>query len=51
MNEFALLWLLNYSDGEHDLLDIVEKSGLPFADILLATDKLIQVGLLSDLDR
>lgn len=48
LNEFALLWLLNYSDGEHDLLDIVEKSGLPFADILLATDKLIQVGLLSD---
>jgi aminopeptidase-like protein len=26
--EYAILWLLNYSDGNHDLIDIAEKSGL-----------------------
>ena len=27
----ARLWVLNLSDGEHSLLDIAERSGLPFA--------------------
>lgn len=26
----ARLWVLNFSDGEHSLLDIAERSGLPF---------------------
>lgn len=26
----ARLWVLNLSDGEHSLLDIAERSGLPF---------------------
>ncbi|MFZ1289603.1 MAG: DUF4910 domain-containing protein [Melioribacteraceae bacterium] len=26
--EYAILWLLNYSDGNYDLIDIAEKSGL-----------------------
>ena len=28
--ELALLWVLNLSDGEHSLLDIAERSGIPF---------------------
>jgi aminopeptidase-like protein len=28
--ELAYLWLLNLSDGDHDLLTIAERSGLPF---------------------
>ena len=27
----ARLWVLNLSDGEHSLLDIAERSGIPFA--------------------
>jgi len=29
-NELAMLWVLNLSDGKHSLLEIAEKSGLPF---------------------
>jgi len=28
--EMALLWVLNQADGEHTLLDIAERAGLPF---------------------
>ncbi|MGH3822430.1 MAG: DUF4910 domain-containing protein [Pseudonocardiaceae bacterium] len=28
--QMAMLWLLNLSDGEHSLLDIAERSGMPF---------------------
>jgi aminopeptidase-like protein len=31
--EMALLWVLNLSDGDHSLLDIAERSGLPFATV------------------
>lgn len=30
-SELAMLWVLNYSDGHHSLLDIAEKSGYAFA--------------------
>jgi aminopeptidase-like protein len=43
----ALLWVLNLSDGEHSLLDIAERSGLPFATINDAAELLSQSGLLS----
>jgi aminopeptidase-like protein len=32
-NEMAMLWVLNQSDGEHSLLDIAQKSGIPYAII------------------
>jgi aminopeptidase-like protein len=32
-SELAMLWVLNYSDGEHSLLDIAEKSDIQFATI------------------
>lgn len=42
----ALLWVLNFSDGEHSLLDITERSGLAFAAIATAADTLSRHGLL-----
>jgi aminopeptidase-like protein len=43
----ARLWVLNLSDGEHSLLDIAERSGLPFSTINEAADLLFEAGLLS----
>jgi aminopeptidase-like protein len=43
----ARLWVLNLSDGEHSLLDIAERSGLPFPTIGDAAKLLYQSGLLS----
>jgi aminopeptidase-like protein len=44
--EAALLWVLNLSDGDHDLLAIADRSGLAFADVADAADALRAVGLL-----
>jgi aminopeptidase-like protein len=43
----ARLWVLNFSDGEHSLLDIAERSGLPFPAISDAAEVLRDGGLLS----
>ena len=43
----ARLWVLNLSDGKHTLLDIAERSGIPFPAICDAADLLCQNGLLS----
>jgi len=43
----ARLWVLNFSDGEHSLLDIAERSGLPFHAIRNAAELLVQSELLS----
>lgn len=42
----ARLWVLNLSDGEHSLLDIAERSHLPFSAIHGATQLLHENGLL-----
>lgn len=47
-NELALLWVLNMSDGAHDLLDIAEISGLEFDVIQAAAMKLLECGLLEE---
>jgi aminopeptidase-like protein len=46
--ELALLWVLNLSDGEYELLDIAERSGLSFSTIRAAADALLEVGLLEE---
>jgi aminopeptidase-like protein len=46
--EEALLWVLNFSDGEHSLLDIAERSGIGFASIRHATERLMESGLLGE---
>jgi len=45
----ARLWVLNLSDGEHSLLDIAERSGLPFAAIHDAAELLSENGLLEEI--
>jgi aminopeptidase-like protein len=46
----AMLWILNQSDGEHDLLDIAARSGVPMELIVDAADDLIRAGLLERAD-
>ncbi len=49
-HEFALLWVLNQSNGARSLLDIAARSGIPFPVIRSAADDLIRVGLLTDFE-
>lgn len=49
--ELALLWVLNFSDGEHSLLDIAERSGMSFAAIRAAADALLAVELLREIEE
>lgn len=44
--QMAMLWVLNLADGGHDLLDVAERSGLPFDTIADAADALAGAGLL-----
>jgi len=44
--EEALLWVLSLSDGGHTLLDVAARSGLPFAAVADAADRLEAAGLL-----
>jgi len=46
--EMALLWVLNLSDGRHSLLDVAERSALPFESVRRAADTLLQHGLLRE---
>lgn len=43
----ARLWVLNLSDGEHSLLEIAERSGIPFSTVGEAARVLSLAGLLS----
>lgn len=49
VNEMAILWVLNFSDGSHSLLDIAEKSGYSFESIKNAVDLLAEHQLLKEL--
>jgi aminopeptidase-like protein len=44
--ELVFLWLMNFSDGEHSLLDISDRSGYTFALIQQGADILCDHGLL-----
>lgn len=46
--ELALLWVLNFSDGNQSLLDIADRSGLPFSYIKEAASKLVDSQLLTE---
>lgn len=45
--QMALLWVLNFSDGEHSLLDIQLRSKLDFNLLREAADRLVDVKLLA----
>jgi len=47
----AVLWVLNLSDGEHDLLAIADRAGLDFRLIRWAADLLLEHALLEELPR
>ncbi|WP_345654459.1 DUF4910 domain-containing protein [Streptomyces siamensis] len=44
--EMAMLWVLNLSDGEHSLLDVAERSGLPFDTVAAAAGALRDADLI-----
>lgn len=46
INELAMLWILNLSDGNHTLLDIADRSGIPFHLIQSVASLLHTHGLL-----
>ncbi len=43
--QMAMLWVLSLSDGEHGLLDVAERAGLPFDTVVAAADALHGAGL------
>jgi aminopeptidase-like protein len=46
LGTLSMLWVLNLSDGSHNLLDIAERSGLPFEVVQKASATLLEHGLL-----
>jgi aminopeptidase-like protein len=43
-----MLWVLNFSDGQHTLLDIAERAGMDFRAIKTAADALLAHDLLAE---
>jgi len=50
VRQMAMLWVLNLSDGSHSLLDVAERSKLPFPDVHRAARALEAAGLLRACD-
>ena len=48
LQEAAMLWVLNQSNGEHTLLDIAERAGLAFDTVHDAASLLLRHGLLKE---
>lgn len=48
--QLALLWVLNFSDGGHSLLDIAERSGYSFRLMREASRMLAEAGILEEVD-
>ena len=46
--ELAMLWVLNLSDGHHSLLEVAERSGMPFSAVEAAATALAECGLLEE---
>ncbi|MCB9134320.1 MAG: DUF4910 domain-containing protein [Anaerolineales bacterium] len=49
ISEMAMLWVLNYSDGNYTLLEIAEKANLAFKYMRRAADALLAAGLLKEI--
>lgn len=47
-DEKALLWVLNLSDGDNSLLDIANRSAVPYPTVRRAADRLCDASLLGD---
>src|SRR5207244_6101302 len=46
--QFAMLWVLNLSDGKHSLLDIARRAKMDFRAVRSAADLLVEHGLLAE---
>jgi len=46
--ELVLLWVLNLSDGQHSLLDIAARAGVPFDEVRRSAESLLECGLLTE---
>jgi aminopeptidase-like protein len=46
--EMALLWVLNLADGQHSLLDISDRSAIPYDTVRVAATALLDHGLLKE---
>ena len=47
-SSMAMFWVLNFSDGDYSLLEIAERSGLPFSAVLRAAERLEAASLLRE---
>lgn len=47
----ALLWVLQFSDGDHDLIDVAARSGIPWRVIIDAAEQLEAKGLVARRER
>ncbi|MCI4346978.1 MAG: peptidase M28, partial [Thermoplasmata archaeon] len=47
----AMLWVLNLSDGKHSLLEIAERSQIPFALLAAAAETLVSHDVVAELDQ
>jgi aminopeptidase-like protein len=45
-SQLAILWALNLSDGHHSLIEIAERAGIPFDQIVVAAERLRAASLL-----
>jgi aminopeptidase-like protein len=45
-DQMALLWVLNFADGQHSLLEIADRARVPFARMRAAADALVAAELL-----
>jgi aminopeptidase-like protein len=43
-----MLWIINFSDGHHSLLDIAERANIPFQMVRSVANLLRQRGLLEE---
>lgn len=44
----ALMWVLNLADGEHDLIAVSKRSGLPIKELIPAVEQLLEKDILKD---
>jgi aminopeptidase-like protein len=50
-SQMDLLWLLNLADGQHSLLDIAERAGIPFGRLQKATRLALDADLIREVIR
>jgi len=49
--QLAMLWLLNLSDGDHDVLTIAERAGIALETLTAAADLLARHDLLEEIQK